>query len=142
MQAPGQRVEGSQNPWCNRVGKRVASTKSRCRTGVVKSLAKRVRFAEDLRCQAVRVFQPKVIRVGDEETTKGYKLSRISDGFSLNLGLPREFGVFAIYKRKADKVRPVDYGISDGKSPRGVLNWVERSKESDIYNEPVGEYSK
>jgi len=47
-----------------------------------------------------------------------------------------------MYKRKADKVRPVDYGISDGKSPGGVLNWVERSKESDIYNKPVGEYSK
>jgi hypothetical protein len=30
----------------------------------------------------------------------------------------------------------------DGKSPGGVLNWVERSKESDVYNEPVGEYSK
>jgi hypothetical protein len=75
---------------------------------------------------------------GDEEATGGYRLSRVSDRFSLYLGLPREFRVSTMYKRKADKVRPVDCGKSDGDKPGGV-NWVEISKRTD---EPTGKYSK
>ena len=37
-----------------------------------------------------------------------------------------------MYKRKAEKVRPVDLGESDGNKPGGVLDWVAKSKEMDI----------
>jgi hypothetical protein len=109
---------------------------------MAKSLAKRVRFAGDSCCQAVRVFRPKDESRGDEETIGEYRLSRVSDGFSLCSSLPREFKVSTMYKRKADKVRPVDCGKSDGDNPGGVMNWVEISKRSDVYHEPMGKYSK
>jgi hypothetical protein len=36
------------------------------------------------------------------------------------------------YKRKAQKVRPVDLGESDGSKPGGVVNWVAKSRKADV----------
>ena len=35
--------------------------------------------------------------------------------------------VAGMYKRKADKVRPVDTSDTDGSAPGGVLDWKERA---------------
>jgi hypothetical protein len=88
------------------------------------------------------VFRPRVVSLGDEESTGEYRLSRIGDGFSLFSDSPRDFRVLTLYKRKVDKVRPVDCGESDGDNPGGVSNWVEILKRSDVYHEPTGVYSK
>jgi hypothetical protein len=96
------------------------------------------------------VFRPREISQGDEILIGDYRLSKISDGFSMSSGLSRlsklselseEFRVYTIYKRKADKVRPVDHGVSDGSKPGRVIDWVERSKKLDIAYEP-GLYSE
>ena len=44
------------------------------------------------------------------------------------------------YKTKANKVRPVDPGETDGSKPGGTLDWFERSKADDIPSQP-GLYS-
>ena len=37
-----------------------------------------------------------------------------------------------VYKTKANKVRPVDPGETDGSKPRGCLDWLEKSKANNI----------
>ena len=37
-----------------------------------------------------------------------------------------------MYKRKAEKVRPVDLGELDGNKPGGVPDWVVKLKEMDV----------
>jgi hypothetical protein len=37
--------------------------------------------------------------------------------------------VHTIYKRKADKVRPVDWHVSDGSTPGGRPDWKERAMQ-------------
>jgi hypothetical protein len=49
--------------------------------------------------------------------------------------------VSTIYKTKANKVRPVDLGETDGSKPGGCLDWLEKSKANDILCEP-GLYSE
>src|SRR5580700_9403776 len=138
----------SQSSGSRRVGKRVAGATHRHRAGEGRGLTKRVRFVvpgEPRRgtyCQAIRIFRPNVVGLGNEISTGGNKLSRISDGFSLFSGPLQEFRIHTLYKRKADKVKPVDCGKSDGDNPGGMSNWVEISKRSDVYNEPTGKYSK
>ena len=92
MKTIGKRIEGSESR-SGRVGKRVASTTYRHCTsgGERKSLAKRVRFVESSRreesyCQVVQVFRPGVVSRGDEVSIGGYRLSRISNKFSLFSG--------------------------------------------------------
>jgi hypothetical protein len=40
--------------------------------------------------------------------------------------------VATAYKKKADKVRPVDPGETDGSKPGGCLDWLEKSKADDV----------
>jgi len=51
------------------------------------------------------------------------------------------FQVSTAYKTKANKVRPVDPGETDGSKPGGCLDWLEKSKANDILCEP-GLYSE
>ena len=52
------------------------------------------------------------------------------------------FRVCTVRKKKADKVRPVDLGVSDGSKPGGILDWVEKSKLTDVVHDEKGEYSE
>ena len=45
------------------------------------------------------------------------------------------------YKTKANKVRLVDLGKTDGSKPGGCLDWLERSKANDVLCKP-GLYSE
>ena len=76
------------------------------------------------------VFQPRTATLEDLYTGN-YRLSRATDEFSL-LSRPLVFRVATAYKRKAQKVRPVDPSSTDGSSPSGAPDWVERSKATDI----------
>src|SRR5436189_3133072 len=90
-------------------------------------------------CQAIRVFRPKI--GGREELEAGeYCFSRIVDEFSM-LAKSTIFRVCTVRKKKADKVRPVDLGVSDSSKPGGVLNWVEKSKKTDVVCDKKGMYS-
>jgi hypothetical protein len=52
------------------------------------------------------------------------------------------FAVFgAKYKKVSEKVKPVDLGTG-GNKPGGIPDWVEKSKERDVYHEPLGKYSQ
>lgn len=55
------------------------------------------------------------------------RLSRKSDLFSLHCGLRLrgQLRVAAAYKKKADKVRPVNAASKDGSKPEGLRNWKE-----------------
>jgi hypothetical protein len=92
------------------------------------------------RVGAVQVFCPRASNAG------GYRLSRIFDDVSLRQspysGRPQIplFQVATAYKKKADKVRPVDPGETDGSKPRGCLDWLEKSKADDVPCQ-LGSYS-
>jgi hypothetical protein len=74
--------------------------------------------------------------VASDLSTGGCRLSRIVDDFSfvqdLYFGRNRTYRVATAYKAKANKVRPVDLGDSDGSKPRGCLDWFEKSKAGDV----------
>ena len=74
------------------------------------------------------------------ETGK-YCFSRIADKFSI-LSKFTMFRVYTIQKKKADKVQLVDLGVSDRSKPGSILDWVEKSKLTDIVDNKKGEYSK
>jgi|SRR5438045_861833 len=69
-----------------------------------------------------------------------YRLSRTVDEFSM-LSKPYVVKVGTLRKRKADKVRPVDLGVSDGSKPGSILDWVEKSKLTDVVHGEKGKYS-
>src|SRR5438045_4389827 len=69
-----------------------------------------------------------------------YRLSRTVDEFSM-LSKAYVVKVGTLHKRKDDKVRPVDLGVSDGSKPGGILDWVEKSKLTDVVHGERGEYS-
>ena len=96
------------------------------------------------RVGAVQVFCPRASKVGNVNTG-GYRLSRIFDDVSLcQSPYSRQrilwFHMATAYKTKANKVRPVDPGETDGSKPGGTLDWFERSKADDIPSQP-GLYS-
>ena len=58
-----------------------------------------------------------------------------SDIFSILLELGWHISrakVNGAYKRKAQKVRPMDLGESDGCKPSRVSDWVAKSKEENV----------
>jgi hypothetical protein len=52
------------------------------------------------------------------------------------------FAVAGIYRKKADKVSPMDPNGTDGSKPGGTLDWVERSRARDIVSSEGGRYSE
>ena len=52
------------------------------------------------------------------------------------------FAIARIYKKKADKVKPVDPNGTDGSKLGGILDWVERSRARDIVPSEVGRYTE
>src|SRR5436190_9236724 len=105
------------------VGKRIASALFGHRTGKQRKGLKKVCFQvplherRSLACQVIRMFQPK-LGEGEELKMGEYHLSRTVDEFSM-LSKPYVVKVSTLHKRKADKVRPVDLGVSDGSKPGG-----------------------
>jgi hypothetical protein len=96
------------------------------------------------RVGAIQVFCPMASKVGDANAGE-YRLSKIFDDVSLcQSPYSRQripwFYVATAYKTKANKVRPVDPGETDGSKPGGTLDWFERSKADDIPSQP-GLYS-
>ena len=91
------------------------------------------------------MFCPRAIGVGDL-STGGYRLSRIIDDFSFcqdpyfGRQIPR-FQVATAYKTKANKVRPVDPGKTDGSKPGGCLDWFEKLKAEDVPCQDPGQFS-
>src|SRR5207244_5560939 len=91
---------------------------------------------------SLRFFSPSTL-VSDKE----FRFSRLSDLFSLLQGRKRgkDVRVHTAYKRKAQKVRPVDSDQSDGSKPGGELFWkqgmLEREKQSRTA-EIWGQYSE
>ena len=73
-------------------------------------------------------------------------MSRIVDDFSFAqdpyFGRSRMFRVSTAYKTKANKVRPVDLGDSDGSKPGGCSDWFEKSKVDDVPCQDPGKYSE
>ena len=58
-----------------------------------------------------------------------------SDEFSICTELRQYISrVNRAYKKKVQKVQPVDLRESDSSKPRGVSDWVIKSKEEDIEN--------
>lgn len=51
------------------------------------------------------------------------RVSRKTDLFSLQHGVKGQLRVAAAYKRKEDKVRPVNAASHDGSKPEGLANW-------------------
>lgn len=72
----------------------------------------------------LRVFVPRRVNDGD-----AVRLSRRADFWAMrharvhSKGIQRRVKVSTAYKRKADKVRPVDTDQSDGSVPGGRSNW-------------------
>jgi hypothetical protein len=93
------------------------------------------------RIGAIQVFCPKA---SGAEGLSGdrYRLSKIFDdvSFCQNPYLGRQqslqFRVSTAYKTKANKVRPVDPGQTDSSKPGRCLDWLEKSKASDVPCEP------
>jgi hypothetical protein len=87
------------------------------------------------RLGAIQVFRPRVARPMDPGIGE-YRMSRLIDDFSFAhdpyFGRNRTFRVATAYKTKANKVRPVDPGETDGSKPGGSLDWLEKSKTSDV----------
>jgi len=85
------------------------------------------------------VFCP---RTGGAESLSrgGYRLSRVFDdvAFCQNpyLGRQQRFQVSTVYKTKANKVYLVDPGETNSSKPGGCLDWLEKSKVSDVPCEP------
>ena len=87
-----------------------------------------------MRVGGIRIFRPKIRRKEDFERGE-YQFLQKSDMFTILSELARrvqQVEVNGAYKRKALKVRPVDFGKSDGDKPGGVSDWVAKSKEKDI----------
>jgi hypothetical protein len=74
-----------------------------------------------------------------------YRMSRLIDDFSfaydLYFGRNWTFRVAIAYKTKANKVRLVDPGETDGSKPGGSLDWLEKSKTSDVPCQNPGKYA-
>ena len=69
-------------------------------------------------------------------------MSKIVDEFMLISKTIPKYNVSTAYKRKADKVRPVDPGSTDGSKPGGIPDWVEKSKETNIKHPMTRKYAK
>jgi hypothetical protein len=84
---------------------------------------------------AIQVF---CLRTSSAESLSGggYKLSRVFDDVSFcqnpYLGRQQRFQVSTAYKTKANKVRLVDPRQTDSFKPRGCLDWLERSRASNV----------
>ena len=86
------------------------------------------------------MFRPKIEK-GEELETREYYFSRIIDELSM-LSKLYIVKVGTMRKRKVDKVQLVDLGVYDKSKLGGILDWVAKSKETDIvYNEKKA-YSK
>jgi hypothetical protein len=119
-------------------------------TDVSTGIRKPVRIRKELRASvkrvgAIQVFCPKASKA-ENLSANGYRLSRIFDDVSLcqNPYFGRRtlrFQVATAYKTKANKVRPVDPGETDGSKPGGCLDWLERSKADDVPSRNSGQYS-
>ena len=80
---------------------------------------------------------------GKEKEGSTYKITKKSDVYSMIHAkeLKKEFRVFGSkYKRVGEKVKPVDLGTG-GDKPGGIPDWVQKSKEKDVYHKPSGTYS-
>ena len=100
-----------------------------------------VRFGKRLAGTFVkrRISESKSLKRSSRSGT-GHTVSG-GDRFPLFSQGPLEFSVATAYKRKAQKVRPVNPNRTDGRKPGEVLDWVERSKLSDVISTP-GKYSQ
>jgi hypothetical protein len=95
---------------------------------------KRIRRKGELRVGRIQVFRPRIGRKEDFEGRR-YRFSRKSDIFSVLTELGRYISraeVNRAYKRKVQKVRPVDLGESDSSKPGRDSNWLAKSKEEDV----------
>jgi RNase H-like domain found in reverse transcriptase/Integrase zinc binding domain len=57
-----------------------------------------------------------------------------------NLSKQRPFRIGTLYKRKADKVRPVDLGVSTGESPSGKDGWLQAARQEMPASPYMGKY--
>jgi hypothetical protein len=89
---------------------------------------------------AIQVFCLKTSRA-ESPSTDRYRLSRIFDNVSFCQNPyyrqhTLQFQVSTVYKTKANKVRLVDLREADGSKPRGCLDWLKRSKATNVLCEP------
>ena len=89
----------------------------------------------------IRVFRPKKGCSDDLDTSK-YRMSKIVDEFTLVSKTISKYKVSTVYKRKADKVQLVDPSGTDGSKPRGILDWVEKSKKTNVKHLVARKYAK
>jgi hypothetical protein len=84
---------------------------------------------------AIQVF---CLRTSSAESLSkgGYRLSRVFNDVSFcqnpYLGRQQRFQVFTTYKTKANKVCLVNPRQTDSFKPRRCLDWLERSKASNV----------
>ncbi len=83
-----------------------------------------IQGAADLSGELVRFFV-----LGSFEQASAIQLSRGSD---ISVAHPLAGQVSTMYKRKAQKVRPVDSSESDGKFPSGKVRWKESVLQSEV----------
>jgi hypothetical protein len=96
--------------WCSLLDRKRAASRN--------SLGPRDRWVG---VELIRVFRPKEGKAEDMSIGE-YRMSKIVDEFTLvSKTIPR-YRVSTMYKRKADKVRPVDPGGTDGSKPGGIPN--------------------
>ena len=69
----------------------------------------------------IRVFRPKEGRTEDL-SVREYRMLKIVDKFTLVLKTIPSYRVSTMYKRKVDKVRPVDPNRTDSSKPREISN--------------------
>ena len=86
------------------------------------------------------MFRPKIEK-GEELETREYYFSRIIDELSM-LSKLYIVKVGTMRKRKVDKVQLVDLGVYDKSKLGGILDWVAKSKETDIVYSEKEAYSK
>jgi hypothetical protein len=133
------RLQGKRN-----IGKQIASiqvgqyTGRGCKKYSTKEakVQSRIRRKGKLKIGKIQVFRLKIRRKEDFKKRR-YRFSRKSDIFSVLTELGRYISraeVNRAYKRKVQKVRPVDLGESDSSKPSRVSNWLAKSKEGDIKN--------
>jgi hypothetical protein len=96
-----------------------------------------------LKIGRIQVFQ---LRIGKKKDFEGrrYRFSKRSDIFSVLTELGRYISraeVNRAYKRKVQKVQPVDLGKSDSSKPGKDLNWLAKSKKEDVERQKE-KYSK
>jgi hypothetical protein len=109
----------------------------------VKAISTKMPFSN---YSGVRIFYP--VRQWEEGgKEKGGSTYKITKKCNICLmicakGLEKEFRVFGSkYKRVREKVKLVDLGTG-GDKPGGILDWVQKSKEKDVYHESSGTYSR